>query len=82
MGERDQMQVVIAQYHDGVRQLFDEAQRFQLLWTAIHKIAGKPQLVIQRIKLNELQYALQLVKTTLNITNDISCHRGIVADRP
>src|SRR5690349_10613840 len=76
-GDRDQMQVVIAEHADRARaQSAYEAQSAQRIRTAIDKIADQPQSVVIGIESEALEELRERVKAALDIANRISCHAG------
>src|SRR2546425_436954 len=67
-----EMQIVVAQYRYGtISQGLDTSQDLQRLWTTVHQITGKPELVVRAIKMQPVEQGEQGRITALHIANSI-----------
>ena len=70
------MQVVIAQYHgDVVAVGIEPTQHFKVARAPVDQVTHAPEAVLIRIEFHSLQQALERLKTTLYIADNVGTHR-------
>ena len=74
-GDGEQMQIVVAEYHDGRRsQRLDEAQRIERPRSAIDEVADEPRTIAGGVEGKTIEQELELCAAALNVTNCVDCH--------
>ena len=74
----NQVQVVVAEYaHSTAAKIANETQCFQLVWSPVYQVAGKPALIVLRVETDQLKQGLQFIKAALNITNGVNSHDSV-----
>ena len=78
IGEREQVQVVIAEHGDsGVAQVLDEAQGLQGLRPTVDEVADEPELVEVGIELERIQQLAKRIVAPLQVADRIRRQRSL-----
>ena len=69
------MEIVVAQHHgDVVAVGIEPAQRFQVSRAAIDQVTHAPQAIFIRIEFHLFQQALEWLKASLDVADDVGTH--------
>ena len=74
-GDSEQMQVVVAEHRDDrVAERFHVAQYGERIGTAIDEVAGEPQSIARRRKIDQRQQLVEFRMTTLDVADRVKRH--------
>ena len=78
--QRQQMQIVIAQHGLSCRtEVLDEGQTADRVRPPVDQVAGQPESVVQRVKADVIEQGGQRTQATLQVTDSIEGHSGLLA---